>query len=157
MEDNQILDNAFSPGDNLTISTSSMAYLREIGKWAKFFAILGFIGIGFMVLGGLFFGTFMGRLGGGAMGAGMVGMAPGIMGAIYVIFAVIMVVPMIYLNKFANYISVAINSNDNHSLEMAFEKFKSYYKYIGIFTIVILGIYALIFVFAIFAGLASAF
>ncbi len=156
MEDNQILDNAISSSEGMTVSSASMVYLREIGKWAKFFAVIGFIGIGFMVLVGLFFSSIMGSL--ASMGGNALpGMAATGLGFIYVIFAAIMVIPTIYLNKFANFVSTAIRSNDSHMLEMAFEKFKSYYKFNGILVIIVLGIYALVFIIDLFGGLMSAF
>ena len=49
MEDNLHVQN----GENLVIDWRSKEFLKETAKWTKFLAILGFVGIGLMVLGSL--------------------------------------------------------------------------------------------------------
>ncbi len=49
MEDNLHVEN----GENLVIDWRSKEFLKETAKWTKFLAILGFVGIGLMVLGSL--------------------------------------------------------------------------------------------------------
>ncbi len=49
MENNLHVEN----GENLVIDWRSKEFLKETAKWTKFLAILGFVGIGLMVLGSL--------------------------------------------------------------------------------------------------------
>jgi hypothetical protein len=154
MEENQILDNAVSSQDGLVVTNNSRIFLNEIRKWAKFFAILGFIGIGFMIVAGVFFGSFMTAINPNLYGSQVGSSAVGI---IYIVMGVIMIIPILYLNKFANNMKIALENMDNQQLELAFENFKSYYKFLGIFTIVIVSIYVVIILFGIIFGISRMF
>ncbi|MCB0424028.1 MAG: hypothetical protein KDD13_05280 [Mangrovimonas sp.] len=137
----------------LNLTEEIQGYLREIAKWAYFLSILGFIGLGLMVFFGLFFGAIMGAV---ANDAFAMGYSAG-MGMIYVVLALIYFFPILYLFKFAKKMKAALNSKNNGELTSAFSNLKSHYKFIGIFTVVILSIYLLIFIVAIIGGAAAAF
>lgn len=139
----------------LGISEEIKDYLRETSTWAYFLSILGFIGLGLMVLLGLFFGAIMSSLPGGDP-YNELGFSGGFLGIIYVIFALIYFFPILYLFMFAKKMKDALRTNDNIELTAAFSNLKSHYKFIGIFTIVILSLYVLIFIIGLIAG-ASAF
>lgn len=147
-----ILDNDISNGEN-ALSANSMKYLKETGKWAKFLAIIGFIGLGLMVifsLWGLTMGASMGSFG-GAFGAGqLAGMS-----FAYLIMAALYFFPIYYLYKFGEKMGDSMRSSSSMSMESAFENLKSHYKFMGIFMIVILSIYVLIFLFGIIMAIAS--
>lgn len=124
---------------SLQISKSSVAYLKETSGWTLFFAVLGFIFVGILVLGaffvGIFFSTFYD-----------VEMVPGlelIMSGIYFIIGIIYFFPIYYLYRFSTNMKKAIENNDNDNLDVAFKNIKSHYKFMGIFTIIILAIYIL--------------
>lgn len=140
--------------DTFELQFTSMAkdYLRETSKWAKFLAIIGFIGIGFLVL--IAFAMFAM---GGSMGdmAAMSGLGAGV-GIVYLLLAVLYFFPVMYLYKFATKAKNALNSNNSQELTDAFENMKSHYKFMGILAIIMLSIYALIFVVVILAGIGAA-
>ena len=48
---------------NLEITQVTKSIFLETAKWAKFLAILGFIGMGIMVIAGFFMGAIMSSLG----------------------------------------------------------------------------------------------
>lgn len=145
----------FESFDTLQISTQAKSFLRETGKWANFLSILGFIGTGFIVLlamGMFAFGSnsmFGNRIGGGFLGFGVA--------IVYLLMGLLYFIPLYYLNKFANFVKDAINRNDNQKMTEAFGYLKSHYKFIGIFTIIILGVYIFIFLFAMLGAGFSAF
>ena len=97
----------------------------------------------------------MGNLPGGDPYEGL-GFTSGILGFIYVIIALIYFFPISYLFKFAKKMKNALKSSDNTELTSAFSNLKSHYKFIGIFTIIILSLYVLIFIIGIAGGLAAA-
>jgi len=66
--------------------------------------------------------------------------------------AVIYFFPIYFLFKFSSLSKTAIESNNNESLETAFRYLKLHYRFMGIFVIVILGIYLLIGLFAIISS-----
>lgn len=144
----ETIDKQFS-GTELNISTQSSNYLKYAAKWANFLAIMGFIGLGLMVLGALLIltvGANFGRVTGS--------MAPvGVMAFTYLVMAVLYFFPTYYLYNFAGKMKKAIANTSLDDMEAGFENLKSFFKFLGIFTIVIVSLYVLI---AIFAGIGAA-
>lgn len=131
----ETIDKQFSTTE-LTISTQSKSYLLEISKWANFLAILGFVGIGLMVLGGLV-AIVAGTSIPGASGQ------LGLVGIIYLAMVAIYFFPTLYLYRFAQKMKIAMNNSSQENLDLGFENLKAFFKFIGIFTIVILSLYVL--------------
>ncbi len=128
-------------------------FLKEISTWSYFLSILGFIGIGIMILFGVFFGAFMGRSMGGINPYQNLGFSMGYLGLIYVVIGIMYFFPVYYLFNFSKKMKNALKANNNNEFKMAFSNLKSHYKFMGIFVIVIFSIYALIFIFGIFTAL----
>lgn len=134
---------------NLVIDWRSKEFLKETAKWTKFLAILGFIGVGFMVLGSISIlfssSSFMSNdafpFGGRIF-----------MMLLYLAFAVLYYFPISYLYQFSENTKKAIENNDNNAIRDAFEFLKSHYKFMGILTIILLSFYAIM----IFIGLIGA-
>src|SRR5690606_5805312 len=148
MEQSSTFENSTLP-----FSEELKAYFKEIAKWAFFLSIIGFIGLGLTVLFGLFFSAFMGAMPSNSYNE--IGISPGILGMIYVVIGMIYFFPVYYLFNFAKKLKSALLSNNTEELTAAFSNLKSHYKFVGIFTIVIISLYLLIFIIAIFAGLSS--
>lgn len=143
------LDNQLT-GDQSLSSTSKQALLTA-SKWAKFLSIMGFIGIGFMVLGALIFMISL------TASSGEFGKVPaGLIGFIYLIFAGINFFPVYYLLQFSNKIRAGIDNSDNMSVEEGFVNLKSLLKFMGITTIVVISIYILIFIVAFITAMVLA-
>lgn len=146
----------FEKFDELSLNSSIKSFLKEIAKWANFLSIVGFIGISFIVLFAVFFMIFgigstvmSNRFGGGFMGIGMA--------LVYLLIGLFYFMPIYYLNRFASNMKTALNNNDDRTLTNAFRYLKSHYKFIGVFTLVILGFYVLIFLFGILGAGISLF
>jgi hypothetical protein len=117
------------------ITMESLGYLNTAAKWAKFLAILGFIGIGILVLLGLFMGVIFSVL----------NYIPETthfpfplhwLGLFYFVLAAVYVFPVIYLNNFSNHIRKAVAFRETQYLTNALCNLKKNLKYIGIMTIV---------------------
>lgn len=145
MEDNLQVEN----GENLVIDWGSKEFLKETAKWTKFLAILGFVGIGFMVLGSLvmLFAPSSLMSNGDFPFGGKIFMM-----LLYLAFAVLYYFPISYLYQFSENTKKAIENNDNNAIRDAFEFLKSHYKFMGILTIILLSFYAIM----IFIGLIGA-
>ena len=145
MENNLHVEN----GDNLVIDWRSKEFLKETAKWTKFLAILGFVGIGLMVLGSLvmLFAPSSLMSNGDFPFGGKIFMM-----LLYLAFAVLYYFPISYLYQFSENTKKAIENNDNNAIRDAFEFLKSHYKFMGILTIILLSFYAII----IFIGLIGA-
>ncbi|WP_345166501.1 DUF5362 family protein [Nibribacter koreensis] len=139
-----------------------MNFLYATAKWGKFLAIVGFVGVGIMVLIGLFGGSIMGAAMSTAMEADesinnpMLGSMGFLFGFFYLLIAVLYFFPVLYLYKFSTKMQDGLRSKDEMTVESSFENLKSLFKFMGILTVVILGFYALIIVFGVGAfGVAS--
>ena len=119
-------------------------------------SILGYIGIGFIVLIAIFAGSIFATVG-TMMPGGMGGLGSAfgiIMTVMYLLIAALYFFPVYYLNKFASNAKIALRDNDSKSLASSFEYLKSHYKFIGIMMVALLCLYGLIIVFAIIGALA---
>jgi hypothetical protein len=115
-------------------------------------AIVWFILCGLFVLFALFAGSLIASLYSNTLYGNASGLGAGVGGAmivIYLIFAAIQVIPNIFRYQFATKALRAIRNNDQALLNESLGKLKTYNKYWGIVTIIILSIYVLIFLFAV--------
>jgi len=131
----------------LSVTSRIKQYLKEISNWSYFLSIVGFVGIGLMLVVGLLFGTIMSSLEGGTT-AYQMGYTAG-MGVLYVVISVIYFFPIYYLYKFSRKMKSALYSKNNDDFESAFSNLKSHYKFIAIFAIIIISLYLLMFLIAI--------
>jgi len=140
--------------ETLVVSVDAKEYLQESAKWSKILAIIGFVGIGIMVVVAFFMGiiaTFV-----SPEVSAMRSFPSGIFTILYLLMAGIYYLPVYYLYKYATDTKKALVSNDSELLEAGLEKLKSHHKFLGIMMLVLLSIYALLFVIAIFAGIFAA-
>ncbi|MCB0447437.1 MAG: hypothetical protein KDD03_07990 [Gelidibacter sp.] len=128
----------------LNFSNQITGYLKEISTWSYFLSIIGFIGIGFMVLFGALFGTILGDMPNDPYEA--IGLNMGYFGLIYIVIALVYFFPVLYLFNFSRKMKSALATKNNDDLSSAFGNLKSHYKFLGIFTIVIISLYLLMFV-----------
>ncbi len=140
---------------DLVVDQPVNAYLTQTAKWGKFLSIIGMIFCGLIILVGLFAGTFMSTIMfsqySGLEGAGRgLGILVTVM---YVGIGIIALMPSIYLYRYSAKMKAALASNDQLVLADAFKNLKSMFKFYGICTIILLGFYALILVFAVIARL----
>ncbi len=134
------------PQGSLNVTPEAAGYLKESGTWGRFLAIVGFVMIGLIVVVGIFAGALLGELG------APMGISGGFFSVIYLLIGVFYFFPTWYLFKFATNARDAIARKDAQALTTSLENLKSMFKFMGIFMIVILGIYAIALVF----GLAGA-
>jgi hypothetical protein len=138
--------------NQLTIDNEVKGYLLETSKWGKFLAIVGFIGMGFLLLLGLAFlvgfSSFSSITG--------VGFPMRIIGFVYLLISVLYFFPLKYLYNFSVELKQGILFTNQHAITSGFENLKSIFKFMGIFTIVVLSLYALIIVVAVPIAIFSA-
>lgn len=130
----------------IEISSTTKEFIKAIYKWAKFFAILGFICMGLFMIGGLVMSLALSsnKILFGGMGS--------IVGVVYALLALLYFFPCLYMLKFANYFKAFLGSNSSGDFGLALQYLKSHYKFVGIITIVLLSLYVLIFIGAIIFG-----
>jgi hypothetical protein len=148
-EMNLIDDTSFEGGFNAEIKT----YLMETAKWAKFISIVSIVIGGLMAVFSLFASTLLNTAG----NMGLMPFGPGVIIAIYLVAAALIIIPNIFLLNFATKAISSLRSGSETELTVAFRNLKTYYKFIGILTAIVLGFYALIIVFAVIGGAAAGF
>ncbi|MFN6944148.1 MAG: DUF5362 family protein [Cytophagaceae bacterium] len=150
MEHTQTIDkdiNLSSTG--LILTNEAIGFLNTARKWTKFLSILGFIGIGLLVVLAFTIGSILSSFGNAIPIPTMA------ITAIYLAFALLYFFPVLYLFQFSSSIGDGINENDSEKLAIGFSRLKSHFKFIGIFCIVILSLYALVFLGGLMTALAS--
>lgn len=132
---------------NLYLNLEAQSFLKETAKWAYFLAILGFVGIVFLALLGVFMGTIFSNLGAFNRGASpMPMMGTTLITCLYLILAGVYFFPVYYLYQFASRIKLALRDSDNEKLTNSFEYLKSHYKFMGIMALVMVSLYGVVFI-----------
>ena len=139
MENNEIKE-------KLEFNNQSLNHLNTTRKWTMFFSILGFIGLGFMLIISLVLMT--GGLLNSLPDAASFSAAPlGIVGFMYIIIAVLYFFPIYFLLQFSINSKKAILYKDEYLLEKALRNLKNHYMFVGVLTIIMFSFY-IIFVLA---------
>jgi hypothetical protein len=119
--------------------------LRQTKPWVRFISVMMFIAGALMVLFGLFF-----MVGGAArMPIGLAGF-----GIVYIVIAIIYIIPAVFLWMYADRMAVFLRNKSSGTLASALEAQKSFWKFMGILTLIILCLYGLA-IFAVFVGVAA--
>jgi hypothetical protein len=127
------------PEITIVVNQEIKDFLLETSRWGKFLAITGYVGVGLLMLMGIGFTIGFSVL----SSVADLGFPIGLFGLIYVLIAVLYYFPVTYLYRFSVQIKQGLTSNDQQSVTTGFGNLKSVYKFMGIFTVVILSIYSL--------------
>ena len=146
------LDSLAQTPNQTAISAAVIKPLQGTKGWARFLAILGFILSAFIALAGLMM-VVMGAGIGEQMGFGRFG---AMVGMIYFVMAFLYFYPALKLNQYASRIGLLLQNPTEANLVTALDAQRSFWKFVGIMMLIVLSLYALIFIFAMVAGLAGA-
>lgn len=127
-----------------TLSPQAIDYIESGSKWAKFLAILGFIGTGFIAFFLIIGLVFTGGLSSNAPFGDSLMASMGLMILFYGIILVINFFFALYLYRFADKLSSAVSNQSNELFEEGFMNYKRFFKMVGIMTIVLIGVNLLI-------------
>ena len=134
------MQNAITELEQLTLTSRAKEFLKETSKWCKFLSILGFLGLGLLFLSSFFISTIYASMPQSTSIPFNLGTA---MTIFYIIMIAIYIFPLYYLHQFSVKLKKALTSKDDEVLANAFEMLKSHYKFVGVFTIIMLSIYIL--------------
>jgi len=112
--------------------------LRATKPWVRFLGVLGIVGISLMVVVSL----LMAVLSRGAF-RGLTPPLRVVLPAVYLLMGALQIPPVIYLNRYAGRIGALLESHAPADLAKALEAQKSFWKYVGIFALVMMCVYAL--------------
>lgn len=120
------------------LMTQACTYLYSISKWMKFFFVLMIIAIVFMVVCGIMFVSASSILG------SEFPFPAWIMGVLYLVLAVLYVIPAVYMKRIFKTAETTIISNDNEAMVEFLKNNKSLWKFFGILIIVMFGLSILV-------------
>lgn len=136
----------------------TQSHLVSIAKWNRFLAIIGIVGFGLLVLimlfGGSYLATMVSSMGGRGMASSYSSaMFTGIF-VIYAIIGVVFLIPCIYRLNFSNKMLKALAINDQQAFNDSLANLKIYSQYMGILTIIFIGVYGFIMLLFLFTVIA---
>lgn len=138
------MQNPITQLEQLSLTTASKRFLKETAKWSFFLSIIGFILIFLLIVIAIFASSIFGMLAVAQPGIpDSIGL---IMTVTYLVLAIIYFFPVYYLLQFANKMKKALSTKNDETLANAFEMLKSHYKFIGVYTIITISLYVLLFV-----------
>jgi len=130
------LDAPAAADPSTPVPASVVQLLAQTRPWVKLVSVLFFIALGLMLIGGLVVIGFLG----GARGSETAGLAA------FIPLAIVMLLylpPTLFLWKYAGHIRRLQAGGGMPALEEALASQKSFWKYVGVLAVVMLGLYLL--------------
>jgi hypothetical protein len=143
MEELKNLSSTDTQNEIPQLTSESISYLQKAARWGKFLAILGFIVSGLLIVGGIMMSFVLNSLTDELVPLNMP-FSPKILSLIYIIFAGIYLIPVIFLNSFSNNVIRAVNLSSTEKMTVSFRNLKNLFVFVGISTVVILTFYTII-------------
>lgn len=145
------IDENFGSGE-MKMNAQSLEHLKLTARWSQFLSILGFIGLGLMLIGvfGLMamesqLNTYS-RLNGSPFDSDT-------LAVIYLVMIVIYFFPIYYLFQFSSKMKKALEMKDAITFTEATGFLKNHFQFVGICAIVVISLYALAFIIGIGAAI----
>jgi hypothetical protein len=142
---------------SLGIDDITQSHFTSIAKWNRFLAIVGIV-ISFLVIllllfGSAYFSYIFSSFGGPNQPTANAGDFFTVFIVVYIILIAVYLIPCFFRLSFSNKMLRAIANNDQQILNESLGHLKTFSKYWGIVTIIIITIYTLIFIFSILASI----
>lgn len=141
--------------NTMIVTENAKAYFSTTLKWAHFLYVIGIIGIVFMFLAGAAFVVIGCVSDDVASNIGKSSVEVVIMGIAYMVLALVMIIPLVYMNRMLGKGTEAVNNDDDAAFETSLMNMKSLAKFYGIYTIVALAMIPVIMIIAVIASVAS--
>ena len=132
--------------DALWITEDIRSYIYDAAKWTRFLSIVGFVLTAMFVMSAFSVDAMLSTLSKTMPGNPMLGLGSAGFTIIYLLFALLQFYPSFLLYKFSTSANKAVLFADQLSLGEAISKLKSFFKFWGILTIVIIALYILMIV-----------
>ncbi len=138
--ENSTDETSASSNRELVLENETILCLLETSRWASVLSIMGFIGLGLLLIFGLLVGTVMNNINTPVFSS----FSSGLVSAFYLLLAGIYFMPVLYLFRFASRMKFAIREMNQEALNDAFKNMKSLFRFLGMMTIAIVCVYVLI-------------
>lgn len=153
MNEDQIIDMGQQQGE-LHLNSQAREGLKVAASWSMGLAILGFIGVGFMVLAGI------AMLGASSfIGDSLTGAFPfpfWILSLFYLVIAALYFFPLLYLYQFSSRMKRALLYNEQQALTESCVNLGKHYKFLGIMMIALMVLYFIMIIAMMAFGMTAA-
>ena len=126
---------------DLNLSPSVQKYLKTAARWAKFLALMGFVFVGLMILAGLFIGVIYNITESDMMMDQEMSIPSLLLSFLYISLAVILLIPNLFMNSFANKMVKSIENRDEILLSKSFRSLKNWFLYFFLSVVVLIILY----------------
>lgn len=123
----------------IRLNELAITSLTETRKWTNFFAILGIIGIGLMVLFAFIMLLVLPMINADSA----MPFPPALFGIVYLVLGAIYILPVIFLLRFSSLLRKAIHSTDENLMGLALKNLALHFRTVGILTIAIISLYVI--------------
>lgn len=127
------------PDVPVLLNKEALKALSETRKWTNFFSILGIIGIALFLVAAVIMAFVLPSMN---EEAGQ-NYSPVFIGLLYLVFAALYLLPIIYLFRFGSMMRKAISESSDQLMGAAFKYLSLHFRTIGIITIVVISLYIL--------------
>ena len=128
----------------LIVSEDMRSYIYDIAKWANFLAIVGFVISGLLVLTSFTIGSAMRTSQELATAMATSALSPIAITLFCLVYAFAVFYPSLLMFKYATKAKLGVLYGEQASLDEAFGKIKSLFKYWGIITVIGIVLYVLL-------------
>jgi hypothetical protein len=142
-KENAMNENPETPGTDspaaIYLTDTALRFLKQTKPWTRFMSIMIFISSAFMVLAGLavsILGFGLQAIQQNAAASGALTIMRALAGIIYFLIGSLYIAPGVFLWKFSDAINLLEMSHSQQSLEDALKNQKSFWRYVGIMTII---------------------
>ncbi len=125
-----------NPTPNMEFTPMAITHMGHIRKWTYFFAIIGFVLIGLMVLFAMIMGTVFSSIAGDAMP-----IPTYLFSVIYLLFALLYFFPIRSLYRFSVQAKKGLAERNSLDMESALGNLRAHYTFLGYLMVIVLIIY----------------
>ncbi|SDM41387.1 hypothetical protein [Pedobacter antarcticus] len=131
------------------------SYLYDMAKWARFLSIVGFVFSAMVAMSAFSAGAIISTLSAVSPANPLLKMGAAGFTVFYLLIALIQFYPSLMLFKFSKAANTAVLYADQPSLGVAMGKLKSFFKFCGIITMVVIGFYIMMILMVLAVGVGS--
>lgn len=128
------------------VAPGTVKIMERTRPWVLFMSILGFVSVGFMILGGI-----------GVAIAGVATQKPefAIVAIVYPLLGLVYLFPSLHLYRYSTRIRVLMANAQVQQLDSALDAQRAFWKFVGVMTVIGFAVGLLVFMFAIVAGVMA--
>ena len=117
----------------IEIEQDTLRHLDATRKWTMFFAVIGFIFLGLLLIGGIAAGAFLSVFRSGQLDTGL---PQWILIPVFIVIAAIYFFPVLFLFRFSTNMRNAVQTLQKDDLHKAFKNLRAYFAYLGVLVII---------------------